>query len=142
MTLTYTDNMSFTERWFNTALSLYDWILRRWIAIPAHNAMAKKFFGHLGDIPTIDELHRNVSITFVNNHRSVAPPRPSLPNIINIGGSHIKPPKPLPADIKTFLDQATDGAIYFSLGTIVKSSSMPAEKLKAILGAFLVDEME
>lgn len=134
MTLTYTDNMAFTERWVNTVLSLYDWILRRWIAIPAHDAIAKKYFGHLGDIPSIDELHRNVSITFVNNHRSVAPPRPSLPNIINIGGSHIKPARSLPDDIKTFLDGAKDGAIYFSFGTIMKSSRMPADKLKAILG--------
>lgn len=134
MTLTYSDNMTFSERWFNTALSVFDWILRRWIAMPGHNAIAKKHFGHLGNIPSIDELHRNVSIIFVNNHRSIAPPRPLLPNIINIGGSHIKPPKPLPDDIQHFLDDAQFGAIFFSLGTIVKSSKMPADKLAALLG--------
>lgn len=128
--------MSFTERWYNTALSLTDWIMRRWIVIPNYNELAKKHFGHLGDVPSIDELHRNVSITFVNSHRSLAAPRPTLPSIIEIGGSHVKPAKPLPADIKKFLDESKDGAIYMSFGSVVQSSKMPKEKIAAFLSEY------
>lgn len=138
MALTYTDKMSFTERWYNTVLSAADWIVRRWITVPGHEALAKKYFGHLGDLPTIDELHKNVSIIFENNHRSLAPPRPSLPNIIEIGGSHVKPPKALPNDIKTFLDGAKDGAIYMSFGTVMQSSEMPKEIIAAFISKFIV----
>lgn len=56
-----------------------------------------------------------------------------MPGIINIGGSHIKDIKQLPQDIQQFLDEATDGAIFFSLGTFVKSSRMPKDHLVAFL---------
>lgn len=133
MTLTYTDNMSFAERWYNAALSVADWMARRWIIVPGHQAIADKFFGHLGELPTIDELHANVSLIFVNSHRSLAPPRPSMPTIIEIGGSHIRPPKALPADLQAFLDGAEHGAIYMSFGTVMQSSKMPKETLSAFL---------
>lgn len=135
MTLSYSDDMSFIERWYNAIVSIVDWTSRRWITIPAHDRIARKHFGHLGhDIPTIDELHQNVSIIFVNSHRSLAPPRPSLPHIIDIGGSHIQPAKPLPADIERFLNAASDGAIYVSFGTFLQSSKMPRDKIDALFG--------
>lgn len=56
-----------------------------------------------------------------------------LSDIINIGGAHVKPAKPLPPNIKKFLDESTDGAIYFSLGTALQGSQMPKEKLKTFL---------
>lgn len=56
-------------------------------------------------------------------------------DIIHVGGAHIKPPKPVPAgELKTFLDDAKHGVIYFSLGTVVQSSKLPKDKLKAFLG--------
>lgn len=45
--LSYTDNMSFKQRFYNVILSSYDWIYRNWIALPEQNRDAKEFFGHL-----------------------------------------------------------------------------------------------
>lgn len=53
---------------------------------------------------------------------------------INIGGAHIKPTKPLPEDLQRFLDESKDGVIYFSLGSVVKSSKLPKDKISAFLG--------
>jgi glucuronosyltransferase len=39
-------------------------------------------------------------------------------------------------DLKHFLDEAKEGAIFFSMGTNIKSSKMPPEKVKAFLDAF------
>ena len=39
-------------------------------------------------------------------------------------------------DLKHFLDEAKEGAIFFSLGTNIKSSKMPPEKVKVFLDAF------
>jgi glucuronosyltransferase len=39
-------------------------------------------------------------------------------------------------DIKTYLDEASDGVIYFSLGSNLKSSEMPEDKKQAFLEAF------
>lgn len=56
-----------------------------------------------GPLPSVKDLQRNISIVFVNSHRSITMPRPSMPGQINIGGAHVKPPKDLPANIKVFL---------------------------------------
>lgn len=39
-------------------------------------------------------------------------------------------------DLKQFLDKSGEGVVYFSLGTNVKSSLLPRDKLDAILSAF------
>lgn len=126
--------MSFTQRWSNTLLSLYDWLLRTLIHIPLQNKIAKTNFAHLGSIPSINDLMKNVSLILVNAHRSITPPKPSMPGLIYIGGAHVKPTELLPNDIETFLDGAEAGAIYFSLGTHVQSSKMPQEKIIMFLG--------
>lgn len=56
--------------------------------------------------------------------------------MIPIGGAHIKSVKPLPDDLKQFLDGAKDGAIYFSLGTVLQSSTMPKRLLESFLSTF------
>lgn len=132
----YDEKMSFTERWYNSLFSFCDMIVRSYMYFPRQNELARKYFGHLGAIPTIEELTKNISLVLLNTHRSVQSPRPSMPTILNIGGAHIKDPKPLPGDLQKFLDESTNGAIYFSLGTVLKTSQMPKEKLQIILGMY------
>lgn len=140
--LSYTDKMTFTERAYNAYLSIYEWFYRNWYALPEQNRQAEQFFGHLvaerngQPLPTVQQLERDISIILVNTHRSIATPRPMMPGLIHIGGAHIKDPKPLPADIQRFLDESTNGAIYFSLGSFMQASRMPAEKVQAFLKTF------
>lgn len=56
--------------------------------------------------------------------------------MIPIGGAHIKAAKPLPNEMKRFLDEAKHGAIYFSLGSVLQSSKMPKEWLQHFLSEF------
>lgn len=67
--LHYSDIMTFSERWYNVFVSSYDWILRRFIYLPSEQAFAQKYFGHLGPLPSIDDLHRNTSLYLINTHR-------------------------------------------------------------------------
>lgn len=126
--------MTFSQRWYNAFYSTCDWLVRRFVHLPWQTKLAEKHFGHLGPLPSLDDINKNVSLILVNSHRSVLPPRPMMPGTVLIGGAHIKPPKPLPIDIKSFLDKAEHGAIYFSFGTYVRSSEMPKNKLTMILG--------
>lgn len=157
--------MSFCERYFNAIVSIYDWAVRRFAYLPTEEEYAKKYFAHLAPLPSLNDLLKSVSLVLVNTHRALSPPRPSMPiklnlnfdhhhkicsnvhcgfflsifacaDVISIGGAHIKPAKPLPMDIKQFIDEAKDGVIYFSLGTIVQSSKLPKEKLDAFFGTF------
>lgn len=72
----------------------------------------------------------------MNSHFSMNHARPLMPGIVNIGGAHIKPAKPLPKDIQEFLDGAKNGAIYFSLGAYMQSALMPPSTFKAIMTVF------
>lgn len=132
--LTYTDKMSFTERWLNSMLSWFDWIVRHIAHFPLQSRLAQKYFADFEPLPSIEELRKNISVVFANAHRSIIPPRPSMPSLVYIGGAHMKPPKPLPNDLQKFMDESKHGVIYFSLGTLLKSSKMPEEKLNIFLG--------
>lgn len=87
-------------------------------------------------LPTVEALYRNVSMIFTNTHKSTSKPRPQMPGIINVGGAHIKPPKPLPNHLKEFLDNSKHGVIFFSLGSFLQASAMPKEKLQVFLEVF------
>lgn len=128
--------MTFYQRWHNAVVSAYDWFVRKYGYLPTEEEYARKFFGHLGPLPSIYDLLRNVSMVLVNTHRAIFPPRPTMPSVVPIGGAHLKPPKPLPNDLKTFLDESKHGVIYFSLGTVIKASELPKEKIQTFLGSF------
>lgn len=74
--------------------------------------------------PNIFELERRISAIFVNSYAPLATSRPTVPGFIEVGGLHIKEPRPLPADIKEYLDGASHGAILFSLGILKRQCSL------------------
>lgn len=61
-------------------------------------------------------MQQNISVILMNSHAPLTSPRPSIDGLISVGGLHITKPNALPKDIQKFLDAATEGAIYFSLG--------------------------
>ncbi|XP_049808773.1 UDP-glycosyltransferase UGT5-like [Schistocerca nitens] len=133
--LGYTDHMSFWQRLYNAYLIARCTYIMNYEVIPSQNELVRKYFG--AGIPHIYEMDRNFSLLLANNHFSVNYPRPLLPNIIELTGLHLeKERKPLPRDIQNFLDGATDGVIYFSLGSNVKSIALPEHKRRAFLEAF------
>lgn len=132
--LDFSDEMTFAERLYNVALSMFDAaIIRPFFHLPRQTVIAEKHFGNSAPLPSLESLNKNISMTLVYTHRSISYPRPSMPGLINIGGAHIKPTQQLPADIQEFLDGASNGAIFFSLGTFLKSSSMSKQHLAAFL---------
>ncbi|KAF4519859.1 UDP-glycosyltransferase-17 [Ephemera danica] len=133
--LPYSDHMTFWERSVNFLFTLFVQLMRDFFYIPKMNKVAKDFFGN--DIPSIEEIEINASLSLINNHVSLNYPRPLNPNIIEVGGMHIKQtPDPLPKDIQGFLDGANDGAIYFSMGSMLRGDKLPPEKVHEILQAF------
>ncbi|XP_059480751.1 UDP-glycosyltransferase UGT5-like isoform X2 [Neocloeon triangulifer] len=102
---------------------------------PAVEEDIKEFFGP--DAPSVMEMQKNTSLLIVNGHFSLNYPRPFVPAIIEAGGMQIqKDVKPLPKDLQEFLDSAKDGAIYFSMGSILKAKDMPLDKVNAFVEAF------
>lgn len=108
-------------------------LMYRFIFVPQAQAVAEKKFG---PIPSVNDLAANTSIVFVNTHFTLNGPRPWNPNIIEVGGINVVPPMPLPQNFQELLDKSTDGVIYFSMGTIVKPSTLTDTARKAFVRVF------
>ncbi|XP_046751366.1 uncharacterized protein LOC124414462 [Diprion similis] len=97
--------------------------------------IARKYFGN--DIPDIGDIEKNISLVFVNQQAPITFVRPNVPSIIDIGGVHVsKQSKPLSKDLQRILDEATQGFIYMSLGSNVKSSTLRQETREEFIAAF------
>lgn len=55
--------------------------------------MLQQIFGD--EIPSVSDLKKGTSLMFVNSHYSLSGSRPLSPAVIEIGGIHIKDPKPI-----------------------------------------------
>lgn len=88
--LPFSDNMSFTERWYNTVITTYAWFVRHYSFLKSEEMLAKKHFAHLAPLPPLYDIVRNVSLILVNSHRAITPPRPSMPSISICNHFHLK----------------------------------------------------
>ncbi|XP_034100343.1 UDP-glucosyltransferase 2 [Drosophila albomicans] len=94
----------------------------------------KQLFGNEPNLPSIEQLRRNISMVFTNCHLiSEGPIRPLVPAHAEIGGIQIKEkPDPLPEDIAQFLDGAEHGGVLLSLGSNIKSSAVKPELVQSM----------
>ncbi|KAI7815632.1 UDP-glucuronosyltransferase [Rhyzopertha dominica] len=128
----YSSIMNLPQRVYNLAVSSFSLLVKYYYQNPKQNAILKR---RISSELNLDDVIRNVSLAFVNSHPSVTEPLPLFPNIIEIAGFHIVPEK-LPDDVQTFLDEAAEGAILFSMGSNVRSKDFSDEKKHEILAAF------
>lgn len=81
-------------------------------------------------------MQKKVSLILLNSYVPLLTVRPTLMNMVAVGGVHIKAPQVLPSNMQTFLDEAKDGVIYFSLGTNLRSADIHPDKMRTILTVF------
>lgn len=154
------ENMNFYERTMNTLVSQFEnvymefvhyerqvinifcfyWMKRSLFIIlfRTFSHLQRKIFAaqfsHVGK--TFDEQMKDISLVFINHHFSTSSIRPLVANMIEIGGIHVQPAKPLPDDIQKFLDSADEGVILFTMGSILQGVDWPVEKRNAFVRAF------
>lgn len=129
----FSSKMTFFERLVNKIVFTYTRLIYHFRIIPKHDELMHK---HFPNAPHLTELLYNTSLVLLNSHISTNQPIPLLPNMIEVGGYHISPQKELPNDLKTYLDDAKDGVIFFSLGSFFKSSNLPETTRRDILDVF------
>jgi len=73
-------------------------VVEDYLYIPMMKTKMSKYFTYTGwqSRPTLEQMLNNVSLTLMNAHHAVGVCRPYLPGVIEVGGMHIKEPKPLP----------------------------------------------
>ncbi|XP_001654514.2 UDP-glucuronosyltransferase 2A3 [Aedes aegypti] len=132
----FSNPMNFWKRMTNVLFNLLDDYLIANYLYPAQEQIFRTAFPNATQ--SLSELRKNsVSLVLVNNHFSLSYPRPYVPNMIEIGGFHVnRKITPLPENISRFIENSTNGVIYFSMGSNLKPSLMGKDKLQAILQAF------
>uniref|UniRef100_V5GU86 UDP-glucuronosyltransferase n=1 Tax=Anoplophora glabripennis TaxID=217634 RepID=V5GU86_ANOGL len=125
--------MSFFQRLQNTLVKFFSMSNTYLIFYPKQNKLVQKYLPNPVDL---NDAMYNISLVLLNSHVSLFAPQPAVPCMVEIGGFHVEPPKKLPKDLQSFLDNATEGVIYFSMGSNLKSKNLPVEKREAILKAF------
>ncbi|XP_049946280.1 UDP-glycosyltransferase UGT5-like [Schistocerca serialis cubense] len=133
--LQLTTRMNFLERVQNTLAGIIPSIVRQLYYLPKLDEIVRMYLNDT-ELPKLSEIEKQISLLLINYHFTHGCPRPLVPNMVEVGGLHIKTPKALPEDIQSFLDGAESGAVYFSMGTNVRSSDWPEEKRAAFLRVF------
>ncbi|KAG4079652.1 hypothetical protein HA402_010432 [Bradysia odoriphaga] len=127
--------LSFAERWKSLKYYLRYKMFSHDVYERDYTAQIRKHFPTVKE--SIERLNERVQLIMVNTHPAMGFIRPILPNTIQLGFLHIKPPSPLPnSDLKTFLDHAKNGVIYMSLGSNVKSKDLSSKILATFLNVF------
>ncbi|KAF5270901.1 hypothetical protein FQR65_LT17759 [Abscondita terminalis] len=91
---------------------------------------------YLPNSPTIDQIHEHISLVLLNTHYSLETPRPYVPQMIQVAGLHLEDSAELTENLKTFMEEATEGAILFSLGSNVRSAELSEKTIQGIIKCF------
>ncbi|XP_041634292.1 UDP-glucuronosyltransferase 2B13-like [Cheilinus undulatus] len=126
------DKMSFIQR-FQNLLFYFIWQAQDAFLInPQYQAVCDEVFG-----PQVRYRHllQGADLWLMRADFVFEFPRPTMPNVIYVGGFQCKPAKPLPEDLEEFVQSSGEhGVIIMSLGTFV--SELPADMTSKIAAAF------
>lgn len=128
----FTDKMSFFQRVSNVLSYVLGMYTLSHMTEPHYKPLVEKYFGPDVDYST---FFLDADIWLMRNDFVFEFPRPTMPNIVYMGGFQCKPPKPLPADLEEFVQSSGDhGVIVMTLGTLV--AKLPQDVTEEIAAAF------
>ncbi|CAL8107636.1 unnamed protein product [Orchesella dallaii] len=133
----YTDfdrRMTFLERCTNFIVETILLVFARFYLYPQYEDIYRGYLGE--DTPSIEEIEDNVGVVLINTNFIMSHPRPLPPNLIEVGGMHCRPPRPLPTELDKFLSEAEEGVIYFSFGSAVLAKDVPKHVIDIFLNVF------
>lgn len=126
------DQMDFLGRIKNMLLYLHSLVEQYFIINPAYSEVLQKHFPPGTDLLS---LQLAADIWLVRGDFVFEFPRPTMPNVVYIGGFQCQEAKPLPAEMEAFMQSSGEhGVVVMSLGTLV--SALPLEVTEAIAAAF------
>ncbi|XP_055856235.1 UDP-glycosyltransferase UGT4 [Episyrphus balteatus] len=131
--LPYLEQMSLYERIINTLMAVFEKLTYNFFHMISHQAVYEKHFEALAVernevLPHHRDLTHNISLVLLNSHPVVQYPRSFLPNVIEVGGIHLRDEK-LPEHLLQFIEDSEDGVIYVSFGADIKISEFSEQKL-------------
>ncbi|CAH0762836.1 unnamed protein product [Bemisia tabaci] len=132
--LPYGGPMSLMQRLENTLLHIATVLYTEYWYLPHHDALLAEYIP--GPLPRITDMLGNVSLFFLTANTALDGAKVYPPSVIEISGIHLKEPGPLDEDLKTIMDTAKNGVIFFCFGSILKASDFRREAIHAFLSVF------
>lgn len=127
-----TDKMNFIQRVKNILFHSIVVFQQKLLVGPSYDAICDKYIEGGCDIIS---LLQEADIWLFRSDFVFDFPRPTMPNVIYIGGFQCKPAQPLPADLEEFVQSAGEhGVIIMTLGTLV--GALPTEVTDEIASIF------
>ncbi|XP_062865376.1 UDP-glucuronosyltransferase 2C1-like [Trichomycterus rosablanca] len=130
--LEFSDHMSFFQRVQNVLMYFVIQLQIQYFMASPNNALCKEVFG-----PEVNyfEIVQGADLWLCRVDFTFEFPRPTMPNVVYMGGFQCTPSKPLPQDLEDFVQSSGEhGVIVMSLGTIV--GHLPHDITNAIAEAF------
>ncbi|XP_060535998.1 UDP-glycosyltransferase UGT5-like [Cylas formicarius] len=119
-------------------LYVYSFLWYKWYynyrVVPQCDSMMRKYLGQ--HLPPLDEIEVNSSMAFINTNVVMNPIRPLSPTVVPMGFVQIRAPNALSQDLQSVLDNAKEGAVYFSFGSNTKSSHLSPLMRSVIIKTF------
>ncbi|KAG7256225.1 hypothetical protein CRUP_035853 [Coryphaenoides rupestris] len=124
--------MDFLERTRNVLHYLYS-IYEQYVFInPAYSELLQRHFPPGADLLS---MQHSADIWMMRVDFVFEFPRPTVPNVVYIGGFQCREAEPLPADLEAFMQSSGEhGVVVMSLGTLV--AGLPKEITEAVAAAF------
>eukprot|EP00058_Branchiostoma_floridae_P017218 XP_002602706.1 hypothetical protein BRAFLDRAFT_210309 [Branchiostoma floridae] len=128
----FTDDMTFVQRLQNVVLSTLVPVLARLGVSSYYDELVRKY---IGEKETIQSVTSRAVLWLCRTDNVLDFPRPSMPNMVQVGGLNVGANNPLAEDVEAFVKSSgDDGVIVVSFGSFVET--MSAERREVFAAAF------
>lgn len=113
----YSDKMDFFQRINNIIRHSVLVYMYYYVSNPPYQAVCDRYFGP--DV-NVMSLIQGADLWLMRVDFTFEFPRPTMPNVVYIGGFQGKPSKPLPSDLEEFMQSSGEhGVVVMTLGTLL-----------------------
>ncbi|KAF6200763.1 hypothetical protein GE061_005208 [Apolygus lucorum] len=128
----FTDDMDFWQRFDNLYHSVYNKI-ESYYNLREQQEHVDNYFKNLSENwPPVSRMVSDQALVLVNSHHSVGYAYPKAPHVKEVGGVNMPSPKPLPVEMEKYVENATRGLIYFSMGSMFDFDKFEAHQINDI----------
>ncbi|XP_075209702.1 UDP-glucuronosyltransferase 2C1 [Chanos chanos] len=126
------DHMDVLQRVENFLRYLVSLLQERFVILPVYEELIKTHFPPGSDLLS---MQRSADIWLMRVDFVFEFPRPTMPNVVYMGGFQCQPVQPLPKELETFMESSGEhGVVVMSLGAMV--TALPREITEVIAATF------
>ncbi|XP_066287580.1 UDP-glucuronosyltransferase 2C1-like [Branchiostoma lanceolatum] len=128
----FTDRMTFLQRAQNSVVSCLAQVMFQWLMKSMHYDQLRKY---VGEEETLVGVLAKTDVWLYQMDPLLDLPRPSMPNMVNVGGILAREASPLPKDLELFMQSSgSAGVVVVSFGS--QATTITPERAEVMAAAF------